>query len=538
MKEFKAFTRYPTRRRQRRNIIRVAVVLAVLFCLYEISGNREEKKPGQPDVIESDNETTAIDAPNASALPKITLYEERTALWGYTGSIDSLIEKRVSPNAFGPAMMRSHEGTLDEWTVTNVTCARLKQLGVTEEEMRRRYTRHRLVKEATGCDTLSVPFNPRRDKRCVEFMTNISNWQELVPIAQSEDQRTIKFGIIFKPLHVTLEKGKTNNDSTIIIQRPVETMVKVPQLPFPSEAVGEVAAFHADRILLTHRVPPTGWACMPLHMIETCVAEYKDRAVTAAVFLRMSGVSNYEEWVKKDLLDYAKHQHLVERNSGGDECIGVSVQLKIADVGHFLSSAMRIPYESHRDTWHVYFNLENMIADKGINFMDEPSFLGVLHLAEINMFDYIIGNMDRSPNKNNFVVGGTRLDLTLDSTFMLHPNQPSFIYLDHGMAFYRRRPRRNPITKSHESLKKSGSDTFCLFRGPLLRRIRDLMQPIGGPKKETVFSLRMKKRLPRRVYSTIGGDGLRYCSMRGRELLAMAERCLTNERIRPYVLFP
>ncbi|ORC87669.1 uncharacterized protein TM35_000212750 [Trypanosoma theileri] len=533
MKQFASYSRF-LRRRTRRRLLRPFVLLVLFLFLYAFSKLffRGSSTPNEVMVIENETEmeteTENSAMLNVSGFSNILLYEEKSELWGFTGGIESLLEKGVPRKYWGPIMRRSHEGSLDEWSVNNMTGMRLTESTVAEEEMRLRYIQHRKVRDATGCDTLSVPFNPRRDSRCIQFMTTPSNWKELIPISQSVDQRTIKFAIQFKSVHVA--DGE-------IIDDPIETIIKVPQRPFPSEAAGEVGAFHADRILLINRVPPTGWACLPLQMIKNSVSKYKDSVNTTAMFLRMSGVKNYEDWVQKDLFDFARTSRSIEWSKDGN-CIGVSIQLKISDVGHFLASAMRIPYDAHTDTWHDYFNLNIATKESMEELTRARSYIGVLHLAEINMFDYIVGNMDRSPNKNNFVVGGTHLEPSTDKKFMLHPNHPTFIYLDHGMAFYRRHPRRNPLTKSIEAFKKGLPDTFCFFRGPLLRRIRDLMEPSGRKKGETIFAFRMKQRLPNRVYSIIGSSGLRFCSMRGKELLGVAERCLANDRIQRYVLFP
>ncbi|KAH9598655.1 hypothetical protein LSM04_007793 [Trypanosoma melophagium] len=530
MKHFTSYLRL-LRKRSRRRLLRPLILFLTFLILYGFSGLFSwSSKPKEVVVIETETETETANVTmvNVSKFHNTLLYEEDSELWGFTGGMESLLEKGVASKYWGPMMRRSNEGTLDEWTVSNITCIRLTESTITAEEMRRRYMQHRKVRDTTGCDTLSVPFNPRRDNRCIQFMTNASNWKELIPISQSLDQRTIKFAILFKPVHVA------DGD---YIDEPIETIIKVPQRPFPSEPAGEVGAFHADRIMHINRVPPTGSACLPLQMIKNSVTKYKDSVKTTETFLRMSGVKNYEEWIKKDLFDFAHEARTIEQSNDGD-CIGVSIQLKISDVGHFLASSMRIPYDSHSDTWHSYFNLNIATEESMEELTRAKSYIGVLHLAEINMFDYVIGNMDRSPNKNNFVVGGTHLEPSSNKKFMLHPNNPTFIYLDHGMSFYHRHPRRNPLTKSVEAFKKGLPDTFCFFRGPLLRHIRELMEPSGGKKSETIFSFKMKQRLPKRVYSIIGSNGLRYCSIRGKELLSVAERCLANERIQRYVLFP
>ncbi|AAZ12235.1 hypothetical protein, conserved [Trypanosoma brucei brucei TREU927] len=479
------------------------------------------------------------------------LNTENGSLWGYVGGIDSLIEKRVDRAYWGPTMFRSNEGTVNESTVTNVVSERFRNLNMSEAEMKRRYKRHQLVKEVTGCDSLSVPFNPLHDSRCINFMTNSSNWLDVVPIGQNVDQRTIKFRLLFKPLRI---------NASYSVEYPLETFVKVPQKYFVLEAASEVVAFNVDRLLLVNRVPPTGLGCLPLNTLRGSVNKYKHNTSTFKKFLQDSKAENYEQWIEKDLFHFLRRaKHHLRKNGNNQTCVLVSIQLKIADVVHFLETPMRIPYRVFSDTWFDYFDLRANVGEleDGLpTFAHERHYPGVLHLAALAMFDYVIGNMDRSPFKNNFVVGGVANQLVSDNTTLLHPNHPTFVYLDHGSSFRLRRPERNPIAKSHIGFENGKEDTFCLFRGPLLRRIQELTGPSGevthGNKAkeeaygaahnhrstETLFTHMLRERVPPEVYSVIDSSNLDLVVVRMKELLAMAGRCLSDERIRRTVLFP
>lgn len=54
------------------------------------------------------------------------------------------------------------------------------------------------VVQQTGCDPLTVPFNPALDERCVQYMTNSANWESLAVLAPAYDERTVKFKLKFK----------------------------------------------------------------------------------------------------------------------------------------------------------------------------------------------------------------------------------------------------------------------------------------------------------------------------------------------------
>nr|CCC48818.1 conserved hypothetical protein [Trypanosoma vivax Y486] len=464
-------------------------------------------------------------------LSLIDMHEENSTLWGFTGSIDGLVERTVERKWWGPAMARDAEGSLDEWTLSNVSCTRLTEANVSVRDMAERYARHRAVKDATGCDTLSVPFNPLMDAPCIRYMTNVSNWDIALPLSQLKRQRSIKFLIRFKPLR--LSGGR-------MIENPVRTVVKVPQRLFPREAGGEVLAFYADRLLRVHRTPPTGFACFPVQFILDSLERSNWTAEVDEALLKEAGVRSYRELVEKDMLGHLQEtEQLSNMGSGDGQCFGASIQLMIADDNPFSNSSMSITHKPYSSKWFSLFNLkkEKNWRDHRPTFLQKPNYVAVLHLAQLSMLDYVVGNGDRSPVKNNHIVGGTGSAQLVDDTALLHPNSPTFVYIDQGLSFARDHPRHNPITASVKLFHTKGIDTFCLFRGPLLRRIRELMRPSGASPNETLFEAHMRRLVPRDVLKR-ANDRLPFVSMRGRELLNLAGRCLADSRIQAYVLFP
>lgn len=368
---------------------------------------------------------------------------------------------------------------------------------------------------ATGCDVMAVPFAPGHDGRCIQYLTNVSNWEELRPLAMRFDARTIKFQIKFR-------------------EAALKSILKVPQRLFPNEAFSEVAAYHADRVLEVNRIPPTGWACIPIDMIKKATATYGSGVETEAEFLQDSGVKNYAEWIEKDLLDYAKRSDLLETSTeGGQQCIGASIQLHVADVHHLLDSPLKIPYKAHNSSWHRYFDLTTEPHQNPLGrFIGKPWAGTIVHIAELNAFDYVIGNGDRSPNKNNFIVGRCirEKEICDEDAFQfsaswIHVGPPTFVHLDQGMGFYET-PRNNPLWNSI----KTSNVTYCLFRAPLLNRLALLSSEGRTVHTEGSagrgFDGRMADRLPRRVAAFVTKRGLRKCQRRVEDVLAQAHLCL------------
>eukprot|EP00754_Rhynchopus_humris_P045502 Rhum_TRINITY_DN4965_c0_g1::Rhum_TRINITY_DN4965_c0_g1_i1::g.16189::m.16189/K20825/FAM20B; glycosaminoglycan xylosylkinase len=341
------------------------------------------------------------------------------------------------------------------------------------------------VVAATGCNVFAVPFQPEQDAACLAYMSDVDNWAEVHPLKQKFDSRTIKFKVSFK-------------------HAPLAAMVKVPQRSFPGEPQSEVGAFHADRVVGVNRVPPTAWAHVPVHTFMAAAKAEGGHMKLVAQFARDSGLADtasFYEWCDKDFKQFVEHKGLV-----ADGKVGVSVQLFVADVRRLLTSALSIPYKAHDGSWARWLDPRHPF--------NESIRTSMYHISELVTFDYVLGNTDRSPNKNNFVVGACQGHKCHGDPkgFGPHPGHPDFIHLDNGMCFYQ--PQRNPINGKQW--------TMCVYQKKIVANLRALAAAEG----EGTFSAQMKKRLPRDVWKGIGGPKMRACEDRTKELLAKVDACL------------
>eukprot|EP01060_Flectonema_neradi_P014515 TRINITY_DN21166_c0_g1_i1.p1 TRINITY_DN21166_c0_g1~~TRINITY_DN21166_c0_g1_i1.p1 ORF type:complete len:463 (+),score=91.81 TRINITY_DN21166_c0_g1_i1:103-1491(+) len=325
--------------------------------------------------------------------------------------------------------------------------------------------------EKTGCDIFTVPFEAASDKKCIKYLSDMDNWDHIEPMKQVFDQRTIKFKIRF-------------NDDRI------SAIVKVPQRSFPAEAMSEVGAYHADRVLQVNRIPPTAWVKVPVkRIVDAALHGSSKNKKMVDKFAKEAGVTTYEQWLDQDFVKYVHGKGLVS-----DESVGVSVQLFVADVRRFLDSTLSIPYKAHNGSWARWLD-PNHPFEEGIR-------TSIYHLSELATFDYILGNSDRSPNKNNFVVGAC-VNKCKDPP---HPGPPSFVHIDNGMCFYT--PQRNPINGKEWPM--------CIFQKDIISHIRTL----------TDFDDQMKKRTPKEVYNLISSSKVKACQKRISQVLSKVDQCL------------
>lgn len=454
------------------------------------------------------------------------VYEYSRHTWPYE-DIDSFLRKVVSEKHWGPAAARDASTGL--YNTSGV-----------EPQKVAAYALHNQLIERTGCDLLTVPFVSASDARCIAYLTDVKHWRVFKPLAMGYDQRTIKFEVDFDPFVAP--------DGTNVSM--LGSILKVSQKLFPNEAFSEVAAYHADRVMHINRIPPTGWVCIPVSMIRQSIATFGSTVETVDEFLEESKAHNYSEWVEKDLFQYAERAHGISTDPvSGQPCIGASIQLRVADVAHLLDSALKIPYIPHNESWFRFLDLAHKHDESDRPLFHKEKFApSILHISELNTFDFVIGNGDRSPNKNNFVVGGCTRKRDCgnprhDPFFLYHPGHPTYVHLDQGMGFYGN-PRRNPIGESvsHHKKDESSDDTFCLFRTGLINRLVYLHESVEGSGKTAVsrFERLMLHRLPAGVKVFVTPHTLKQCHDRMTKLLHLVERCnaLSNHRIRKFVMTP
>ena len=496
------------------------------------------------------------DANAAKSVQKLVPYTFDSRAWEGMESMDDIIRTKIPKRHWGPS---------EDAIISSDS-----------------YKDHARFVEATGCDLLSVPFNPASDDKCIAYMLNRDNWKELRPLPMEFDQRTVKFEIVFKPVG----NGITTQ---------LATMIKVPQRMFPYESFSEVAAFHADRIFKINRVPPTTILWLPLSQIQVALDTYGHQMTAVEEFLKESQVSTYREWVEKDFINYtAKMKWQQVDETTNLLSVPISMQLRIADVGHMLDTALSIPYKSHNTSWHRFFDLigqrdplpegeepivladgeeaisghvaqryEQLLRRRPI-FMKERFVGSIVHISELATFDMVIGNDDRSPNKNNFVVGGCRdkygggcADVPVLNA-LKHPGPPTYVHLDQGMAFYNT-PKRSALFSSiRDVAEEDKPPTFCMFRTPQINRMRELaalsvaneapiddgrghVTPdanVDDKRLRTLFHKLMSRRLPPIVKLYVDSQTLRGCSRRLHRVIRLFDKCMAYDEIRPFVLAP
>lgn len=466
--------------------------------------------------------------------PTPQLFTAAHEVWPFA-DMDSVIRRMVPHKHLGPNVSIDANGIVDLATATYPNAPQ-------GEDWRKAYEYHNRLVTQTGCNMLQVPFQPDQDARCIAYLTNVQQWRILKPLAMGFDQRTIKFEVEFEAV---MEAGTSSP-----IPLSIGSILKVPQKLFPNEAFSEVASFVADRVMHIRRVPPTGWVCIPVKMLRASVEQFGGSVETVEEFLEESKSHNYTEWVEKDLFQFVEHGRGFQTDASGAPCIGASIQLRVADVSHLLDSALKIPYIPHNESWFRFLDIaHHHLDDRGHPlFFKEKFAASIIHISELNAFDYIIGNGDRSPNKNNFVVGGCVRQRECgnrhhDNIYLRHPNHPTYVHLDQGMGFYGN-PRRNPIVESVNLHKKDADqeDTFCLFRAPLMNRVSQLHEIVSGEGRDAVslFEQLMSEQLPEGVRHFVSSHALKQCHDRMTKLLHLVHRCmkLENPKVRRFVIAP
>ena len=494
--------------------------------------------------------TPQLDILNFQGKP-VPTYSFDKGVWSFT-DMDDVVARTIDSKYFGPPLSLVHSD--------------LAGNNNDHQQHRKLYKEHEAFFDTTGCNIIQVPFDPMHDEKCIQYFSNISNWEELKPLPMEFDQRTVKFEVVYKPIP----------GSSIRLA----TMLKVPQRLFPYEAFSEVAAFNTDRVLGIHRVPPTTWSCIPESTIRTAVKKHGSTVGTVKEFLDDSKVANYLEWIEKDFFKYNVDMRWSEQSRENtpegevpERCFRMSMQVRVADVGHLLDTALSIPYKAHNDSWQRFLNIIDVNEHKNPNDARSPlqplyvskKFVGsIIHISELNMFDWVIGNDDRSPNKNNFVVGGCRhkgqcADVVQHDK-LLHPGPPTFIHLDQGMSFYGK-PKRNGMSKSIRN--ESAVPQFCVFRAPLINRLEELGGYSGEDLKavraemeaqgvswekalekirpKTILQRELSKRIPKGVKRFVDDHALRKASGRLHEILRLVRRCLaieTHTELRRWMITP
>eukprot|EP00756_Hemistasia_phaeocysticola_P057724 Hpha_TRINITY_DN34333_c0_g1::TRINITY_DN34333_c0_g1_i1::g.109671::m.109671 len=293
--------------------------------------------------------------------------------------------------------------------------------------------------DGTDCRSSDFVFSAERDATCLRYLGAVNKtWKRLKPMyAILMDARTIKF-------KAKLESG-------------VWTILKLAQFKFMFEPYSEFLAFHVDRLLGLYRVPPVAWALIPADWLR------------AAASATMN--SFYVQWLERYILSRKELQHAIKpwlnHWTGQQQALWLTAQLWMEGVKPLARTGAGLP--------------------PGFNAMLDPSSgrwpppdgaQGLWRLGELSdlyVFDHIIGNSDRTPNKNAFGVGqcnNPAWDCSKTEREDGKKLRPRMVFVDQGSSFYGLgEPQRSPLRSN-----KKGNSTICRFR----RRTIDSVMSLRG----------------------------------------------------------
>lgn len=382
------------------------------------------------------------------------------------------------------------------------------------------------------CDPVTVPFPTESTSKCQKYLACVMRaavqelprgvtsrlnlsiawpedraWEEVVftlePMEQRSEQRTIKFKL------TVASRTEPSLPS-------VEAILKVPQALFPVEPFSEAGAFHLDRQLGINRIPPTVFLEVPVAWVVTMSKKRSQQKMKMVPeFLVASHVRSYDEWIEHDFVGFVSKERTHRFVVNSTWCYA-SVQLYLWEVLPTLNTPFHVPYSKRNPGWHRWFNPE---------YNGTRASLGpLLALSELSVFDFITGNDDRSPNKNNFVVG------TCNKCSPRRPSglAPTFVHLDQGMTFYSEGQLiHNPLAKPAPKV------SFCIFYAPLVRSLRQLVERAkathGSADVEASVQRVLTESLDPRV-ATVLGHPLLACGRKVLKVLARVDTCLAKFR--------
>eukprot|EP01060_Flectonema_neradi_P007564 TRINITY_DN15302_c0_g1_i1.p1 TRINITY_DN15302_c0_g1~~TRINITY_DN15302_c0_g1_i1.p1 ORF type:complete len:525 (+),score=98.75 TRINITY_DN15302_c0_g1_i1:54-1628(+) len=246
------------------------------------------------------------------------------------------------------------------------------------------------------CDPYN--FNPTAEEKeqCVKYLSNKANWKYLRPMnSVLSEARTIKFMIQY-------------NDPE------VKAIIKMPQYKFIVEPYSELASYVADNLLGMHRVPATAWVPIQLSWFR------------ASMSVIMPDV--YVQWVecfifkRKELKDSIKKWPATP----GEQSLHVSIQLWMKGVKELSKTSVKL---SHKVLDKLFDPRNPYEASSSMEKW------AITETSELQIFDHIIGNNDRTLHKNAFAVGKCGQSRWICSGKDTS-NYPRMVFLDQGSSFY------------------------------------------------------------------------------------------------------
>ena len=273
----------------------------------------------------------------------------------------------------------------------------------------------------------------------------------LAPLLPKFEQRTIKYRCSI-----------WNRQRTAVLG----AIIKVPQMLFPREPFSEVMAHRLDRLLGINRVPPMALLVADVGVLQNISTHRATRHVPMdPEFLQESRVTSYDEWIARDLVSFVRNNKGVHYVAPNRTHVHITAQLFMNEVRPLLESQLIVPYSKKNPGWHRWF-----IPGWAEMPINNASLYG---LSELAIFDFITMNSDRSPNKNNFAIGGCKRC----GPERRRPSglAPTLLHLDQGMALWGSGHilSHSPIGKQRDKVK------FCIFYKPLMAAIYQRLRADG-----------------------------------------------------------
>lgn len=279
------------------------------------------------------------------------------------------------------------------------------------------------------------------DERCTAYLKNLDNveWVSVLGRA-SLVGRTVKMLLHYKEPNI-------------------KAVVKFPQKTFPHEAQSEFASYLVDRAIGVLRVPPTAFTFIPLEMLRSALANATAQNTDMNMKTSLAGLS-------VDLFDFLDQQgigELVRQRHGPGRSpleVGASVQLWMEDL-HSLKDSVFSDAAAEAHQHHKSSAFATFFKKHGARKSSERT---LLEISRMLVLDFIVGNDDRTPEKNTFVLGGCRGVHCGPgrSRFRFEGGHPQMALVDQGRSFYfSGNPEDNALSGAH-------ADDICVFSKTLI----------------------------------------------------------------------
>ncbi|CUG53605.1 glycogenin glucosyltransferase, putative [Bodo saltans] len=326
----------------------------------------------------------------------------------------------------------------------------------------------------------------------------------------------------------------------------IKAVVKFPQKTFPHEAHSEVASYTVDRVLGVHRVPPTAFTYFPLDRLRATLtnatAENTDPNMKSS--LAELSVELLEFLVQQGVGD------LVRKADGSESLeVGVSAQLWMDDVHRLADSIMRDaavePQAPHHHNNNAPPSALALYFKK--HSTSKPHEAALLELSRMLVFDFIIGNDDRTPTKNTFVLGGCQGPHCGPgrSAYRFEGLHPQIALVDQGRSFYF---VGNP---EDNALSTPQAHDVCVFPKELIETCLNFSHnrtAVGSLRRADAAKTKAKDsdedpfsntatleralftRLPKEVQTVLHEDAIHAAQDRLERLLNHVDGCMTGKK--------